>query len=230
MMTDIIWLKRMLVHNVRMPMSIIKGYGDLLRQGLLSETEKKEAIQNICDNITYMDEVLRVLLDEERELQEAMEKVNIAEVLQQTAKYVSEVARKIPLKISLRVEEPQMFIHGELIAVMRLFYHLFENAVKYLSRGDTISVHAYAVKDEQVLIVFKDNGKGMAEEEVKHIFEKGFRGSNSKGKPGSGYGLYDVKQIVEHSGGTVEVSSRPGMGFSVFLMFPAYREENAERM
>lgn len=228
MISDIIWLKRMLSHNVRMPMSVINGYGELLRQGLLSAEEQQEAIQNICDNITYMDEVLRVVLEDGTEAVPRLEAVDVAPLLHRTTEYVSEVAKKIPLRITVRTEEPHMLIRAELIPIMRVFYQLFENAMKYLEAGNHIFIHAYSVENEQVLIVFKDDGKGMDEKETKLIFKEGFRGKNSRGKPGSGYGLFDVKQTVERYGGTVEVSSRKGAGFSVFLMFPVYREEEKE--
>ena len=109
--------------------------------------------------------------------------------------------------------------------MMRAFYHLFENAMKYSESGDTITIQIFHVQNGQVLLVFKDNGRGMDEREVKNLFEEGFRGSNSEGKIGTGYGLYDVKNIVERYGGTIEISSREKAGFSVYMLFPAYEEE-----
>ena len=108
---------------------------------------------------------------------------------------------------------------------MRVFYHLFENAMKYSEGGDSINISIFHVEEGQVLVVFKDNGKGMKEREVKAVFEEGIRGSNSQGKAGTGYGLYDVKTIVERYGGTVEISSRENAGFAVYMLFPAYEKE-----
>ena len=99
------------------------------------------------------------------------------------------------------------------------------NAGIYSEGGDKITINIYYVENRQILLVFKDNGIGMDEREVKSIFEEGFRGSNSKEKQGTGYGLYDVKTIVERYGGTVEISSREKAGFSVYMLFPAYEEE-----
>lgn len=223
--SDINWLKRMLSHNVRMPMSVITGYGELLRQGLLSGEEQKEVIDNICENITYMNDVLKVVLEDDKEEIQMLEDVDIAALLHRSAEYVSEVAKKVPMKISVKTENPCMLVQAEYIPVMRVFYQLFENAIKYLDGGDTVTINAYYAGSEYVLVVFKDNGRGISEKDVERIFEKGFRGSNSSGKHGSGYGLYDVKQIVERYGGTVEVSSREETGFSVYLMFPVYQEK-----
>lgn len=225
MISDVNWIKRMLSHNMRMPMSVIAGYGELMKQGLLTPIEMEEAIRDICDNINYMNGILKVVLDEQSEEAEVPTTVDVAALVRSTAKYVRDIAKKISVKIAVVTEQEKMLIKAEQIPMMRAFYHLFENAMKYSEGGDSIKVSIFHVENGQVLLVFKDNGKGMDEREVKNIFEEGFRGSNSKEKKGTGYGLYDVKNIVERYGGTVEISSREKGGFAVYMLFPAYEEE-----
>ena len=225
MITDVNWIKRMLSHNMRMPMSVIVGYGELLKQGLLTPEEMEEAIENICENINYMNGILKVVLDDQPEGESTPTAVDVASLVKSTANYVRDIARKISVKISVITEQEKMLIQAEQIPMMRAFYHLFENAMKYSEGGDKITINIYYVENRQVLLVFKDNGRGMDEREVKSIFEEGFRGSNSIEKQGTGYGLYDVKTIVERYGGTVEISSRENAGFSVYMLFPAYEEK-----
>lgn len=221
MISDINWIKRMLSHNVRMPMSIITGYGELLRQGLLTPEEERETITSICDNINYMNDVLKVVLDE-IDYEQTPEKMDLAQIIDRTAGFVHEVARKIPVTITMKMEQPKMFVEANPISIMRVLYHLFENALKYLPPYGNITVNAYYAGEKNILVVFKDDGRGVDEKEVKNLFEKGYRGKNSGGKGGSGYGLYEVKRLMEQNGGSVEVSSRAGAGFSVYLMFSAY--------
>lgn len=223
MISDMNWIKRMLSHNVRMPMSIISGYGELLRLGLLSEEEQKDVINSICENINYMNDVLKVVLDESGDGQN-VEKVDLAQMMHRTANFVNEVAKKIPVNISIRTQSPQMFVEARPISVMRVLYHLFENALKYLPANGNITINAYYAGAKQILLIFKDDGPGINEAEVENLFEEGYRGKNSEGISGSGYGLYEVKRLMEENGGTVEVSSKEGGGFSVYLMFSAYME------
>ena len=225
MITDANWIKRMLSHNLRMPMSVITGYGELMKQGLLAPAEMEEAMETVCDNINYMNGVLKVVLDDQSEDMTAPTAVDVATLVRNSAKYVGDIARKISVKISVVTEQEKIWIRAEQIPMMRVFYHLFENAMKYSESGDMITINIFHVENGQVLLVFKDNGSGMEEREVKNLFEEGFRGSNSEGKVGSGYGLYDVKNIVERYGGTIEISSREKAGFSVYMLFPAYEEE-----
>lgn len=229
MSSDLNWLRRMLSHNVRMPMAVITGYGELLRQGLLSAEEQGNVIDCICENILYMNDVLKVVLGEEDETDAlSLEAVDIAALVRRVAEFVQEVAKKVPVNISVMTEKPRMLIRAESIPVMRVFYQLFENAFKYLESGNSIQIQVYAVDKEQVLVIFKDNGRGLPEKDVKRLFQQGFRGENSKGKAGSGYGLYDVQQTMERYGGSVQISSREHAGFTVFLTFPAYHEEAEE--
>ena len=69
----------------------------------------------------------------------------------------------------------------------------------------------------------------MSEKDRRKIFEKGFRGSNSKGKTGSGYGLFEVKNTLEKYGATIEISSRENMGFSAYMIFPAFDGAETEK-
>lgn len=229
MSSDLNWLRRMLSHNVRMPMSVITGYGELLRHGLLSAEEQTDAIDCICENILYMNDVLKVVLGEEDDADlQSPEAVDVAALVQRVARFVHEVAKKCHVDISVYTEKPCMLIRAGAIPVMRVFYQLFENAFKYLEMGDAIQIQVLSAGADQVLVVFKDNGKGIAEKDVKRVFQQGFRGENSKGKAGSGYGLYDVKQIMERYEGSVKIFSRENGGFSVFLTFPVYEGELEE--
>ena len=225
MITDVNWIKRMLSHNMRMPMSVISGYGELMKQGLLTAEEMEEAVNNICENINYMNGILKVVLDDQSKDVTAPTAVDVAALVRNTAKYVRDIAKKISVKISVVTEQEKIWIRAEQIPMMRVFYHLFENAMKYSESGDLITINIFHVENGQVLLVFKDNGRGMEEREVKKLFTEGFRGSNSEGKAGSGYGLYDVKNIVERYGGSVEISSKEKAGFSVYMLFPAYEKE-----
>lgn len=214
------WIQRMVSHNVRMPMSVIRGYGDLLRQDLLKEEEKVDAINSICDNIMYLDQILNVIFEYGRPEEICYSKVNVSDVIKKVTGYVSEIARKSNISLILRIENDDIYIDAEIIPVMRIFYQLLENAFKYLSEGNSISISAYET-DKQVLVVYKDDGIGMNQKELKYVLEDGFRGSNSGNKKGSGFGLYDLKNTVSKYGGTIEVKSSINEGFSVFMVFPA---------
>ncbi len=224
MISDFNWMKRMLSHNVRMPSAVISGYGELLRQELLTPEEQKKAILDICENITYINDLLCLVLEDGTQ-NEAAERVELGAQLKQMQRYVCEAAKQDSIQIVLYTEKPKMYVSMPQLALMRVFYQLFENAMKYMDGGSQIAVRAYCVEEEQLLVVFKNDGRGISEKEASRVFESGFRGSNSNGRAGSGSGLAEIKQIMERYGGSIDASSGKSSGFSVFLMFPKYREE-----
>ena len=85
MITDVNWIKRMLSHNMRMPMSVITGYGELMKQGLLTSAEMEEVIENICENINYMNGILKVVLDDQSEDAQSPVAVDVAALVKNSA-------------------------------------------------------------------------------------------------------------------------------------------------
>lgn len=216
---DIVWMKRMVSHNVRMPMAIIRGYGDVLRQNLLDETEKQKAIDCICENIVYLDQIINVIFGDGKTEQVLMSEVNVSKSLRTVIGYMSEMAKNSGLTINLVTESDEMYIKAEPIPLTRIFYQIFENAFKYLDKGNNISINVLTA-GEEILIVYKDNGLGIDEDEVEFILNKGFRGRNNRSKSGSGFGLYEASEIAKRYKGNLEVKSRKGYGFSIFITFP----------
>lgn len=218
-LSDIVWIQRMVSHNVRMPMSIIRGYGDLLKGGLLNEQEQQEAIKSICDNIMYLDQIINVIFEYDKPEEISLTRVDVVQILKRVSGYVKEMAVRNHIEIKLNFKQEKLYINADSISVMRMIYQLIENAFKYLDGGGCITLSAYEA-GEHVLIVYKDDGYGMSEKELEKVTHRGFRGLNSKGKSGSGFGMYDLENTIKKFGGTLEVKSKPGEGFSVFMLFP----------
>lgn len=219
---DANWMKRMITHNVRMPMSIIRGYADVVRQDLLPEMERKKALDTICENIMYLDQILSVVFNDENTDEINLVKVNISEVITKVTGYMYEISKKNNIKIMLNIGASDVCIDAEYIPVMRVFYQIYENSFKYLKPYSTIEFKTY-LAGEDILIIYKDDGEGVDSKYLTNIFEKGYRGDNSKGISGSGYGLYDVAQIVERYNGKIEIKSDKGSGFSIYITFPIAR-------
>jgi signal transduction histidine kinase len=185
---DIVWVQRMVSHNVRMPMSIIRGYGDLLKGGLLDKKEQQEAIKNICDNIMYLDQVINIIFEYDKPDEISLTKVDVAQVLKRVTGYVKDMAVKNKITINLKLKKDQLYVKADVMSVMRMIYQLLENAFKYLDEGGIIDISAYEA-DDHVLVVYKDNGYGMSENELSKVTQRGFRGNNTSGKSGSGFGI-----------------------------------------
>jgi signal transduction histidine kinase len=89
--------------------------------------------------------------------------------------------------------------------------NLISNAVKFTSPGGLIAL-SLKEADGQALITIRDNGCGMDEKTVKHIFDKFYQGDSSHSQEGNGLGLALVKKVIEITGGEISVASKPGHG------------------
>lgn len=99
--------------------------------------------------------------------------------------------------------------------------NLLDNALKYSDEGSVVSIEARAEKNSIVIIV-SDDGIGIPEEDLHHIFERFYRVDKSRSRTsgGTGLGLAIVKEIVEAHGGTVYAASEYGKGTNVVITLP----------
>jgi two-component system phosphate regulon sensor histidine kinase PhoR len=97
--------------------------------------------------------------------------------------------------------------------------NLLTNAIKFTPAGGAVSVEVASEPNGAFLRV-SDTGKGIAPEDVRHLFERFYRASGTDGVPGAGLGLAIVKAIAETHGGTVEVESELGRGTSFTVHVP----------
>jgi signal transduction histidine kinase len=106
----------------------------------------------------------------------------------------------------------------------RVLSNLLDNAFNYSPLGSGVDVLVEAVHDngvETALLHVRDYGLGIPDEDLPHVFERFYRGSNvGENTTGSGLGLAVARQIVEQHGGSIEVDSRLGQGTVISLRLP----------
>lgn len=114
--------------------------------------------------------------------------------------------------------ERELVIQGNSFFLKTCFLNLMDNACKF-SQNKTVSIDVY-LKNKFIHIDFSDNGIGIDEADLKHIFEPFFRGKNAGKVNGYGVGLSLVEKIVRAYGGSISISSHPTVGSKIALSFP----------
>lgn len=99
-------------------------------------------------------------------------------------------------------------------------HNVIDNALKFTSPGDRISLVA-TTDGEEIVITVRDTGRGIPSSDVPHVWEDLYRSSDVRGIPGSGVGLAMVKGIIEQHEGSVAIESTFGTGTTVTLHLPA---------
>ena len=222
---DVVWFKRMMAHNIRMPLAIISGYGELLANDSFSSREEElDCIQKICKNIDYLDTLTKVLLDNEQESTLIQpEYFDVLECVRQVAEYVKTIAQKAGIGISVNSSKKMVLLYGNRISLMRAFFNLIENSIRYMNRQGNVFITVEETENE-ILIVYRDDGEGMEPEEAMNITQLNYQGSNKK-KEGHGLGMYLIEQAIVEQGGKLTIKTGQGNGMGVYMAFPKIRQE-----
>lgn len=194
--------------------------------GPSSTLGKPQAVQRLKDQLARMNDLviqLRKLGELEGYFIER-EPVRLDELLTDLIDEFqsSEEGSRREITLSLpQIPWPLPEIVGDADLIYLALRNVLSNAVKFSRPGDAIQVRAFE-DTTQVVVEIADQGPGIAEDEVTHVWEELYRGKLARGLPGSGLGLPIVKAIVERHGGQATLRSRLGQGTVVTIRLPAH--------
>ena len=209
-------------HSLRMPLSVIQGYAELMQNGGLDPVRESEYLSRIVQHTHRMIGVLSKELSsptEEAAPLSTTRTLDLVQVVEQHLNDLKRTATQHGIALQTIASVPTLPVLGDARLLQRIFFNLIENSINYMGREGMVTV-LLTQKDNAACVTVRDDGLGMQETEVAQIFDPNFRGSNSFLGKGSGYGLFLVKQAVEAQGGTVSASSQPGRGMSVTFTLP----------
>lgn len=218
------WISN-ITHDLKTPLSPIKGYAEILQEnGPKTEEQYKRYARVMLKNIAYME----TLIDDLKltyQLENGMiplkrQEQNIIRFLKEL---VIDVLNNPEYEFHIihfeATEETVLFSFDQTL-LTRAFQNLIINAFVHGSENTEVTLQS-SISDTVLQIVVSDNGKGMTAEETGTLFQRYYRGTNTAHKPeGTGLGLAITKSIVEIHGGTISVSSIPGVGTDFHIQLP----------
>lgn len=198
-------------HQLRSPLTAIKGYASMLVDGDYGEINKeaKEAIDRMYQsskNLTIVvEDLLNVTKIESGGMKFEMVPFDLSKVVEDEAKDFSITAEKKGLKLIFEGDQSCM-TNGDQEKIRQVIINLIDNSIKYTKEGQlNVSIRK---NEKKVVFCVKDTGIGMTEEIKNSLFQKFARGDGARmNTTGSGLGLYLAKQIVEAHKGRVWVES-----------------------
>lgn len=194
-----------LSHDIKTPLSAIKLYSKALGENLYDTEEKrKEVIDGIMRNTVEIEHYVNEIVKNSREDFMDIEVNN-------TGFYLNEVIEKIKayyidkletIHTEFDVEEySNCLVKGDKDRMVEVIQNIMENAIKY-GDGKEIKV-SFSEEEDCKLVSIINTGCDLKEEDLPHIFDSFYRGSNSKKQEGSGLGLYICKQLMYKMDGDV---------------------------
>lgn len=225
-------------HELRNPLHIIQGNLEGILDGVyLPDQEQMSLLLNETRQLTRLVEDLRTLsLAEAGQLSLEKEPINLIELLEDVITSFSgqaEVAG-ITLKLENDVSATSLMISGDAGRLDQVLGNLIANALRYTPPGGEIVLRVSPMHDK-VQIQVCDNGNGIAEEDLDHIFERFWsnRGSTNKiysNEGGSGLGLAIARELVQAQGGKISVTSQINKGTTFTIELPCLSDQEASKI
>lgn len=217
-------------HELRTPLTGIRGQLEVALMTARSEQEFRDAIVNALEDVDRISNIVRALLllsqAETGQLALQQQPVNLTQVVEELVEQFRASAKEEGLQLNSELE-PDVFIRGDRTQMDRLVTNLLANALKYTPRGGHVHVVVRRERELAVIIV-ADDGKGIPQESLPHIFDRFYRVPGEDPDKGLGLGLSFVNWIVKAHNGRLEVSSEVGRGTTFTISLPANREWAAD--
>jgi PAS domain S-box-containing protein len=216
-------------HDLRTPLTVIQGYGQLLRESL-SKGTVGASLGLMCDEMLKgaqrMKRMIDTLVDVARldggQVEPKASALLLGSFVQQLVvrleglrlKGVLDAGR---LTVEIPADLPPVLADPDLLE--RILLNLLTNAMKYSPPETPVRVEA-RLKGSEVEIAVIDQGAGIAPEDQARIFERFYRSQNIQRRDSVGLGLYITRKLVETHGGRIGIESEPGKGSTFFFTLP----------
>lgn len=226
-------------HELKIPMTSIKGYAKLLTLGTGGElTEQQQKFLDIISaNVDRMDRLVADLLDVSRieagRLRLEMGPVDLREVIDTVIQSVKAQIEAKQLTLQLKVPATLPLVWGDRGRLIQVLTNLVSNAYKYTPNDGQIYILVDGQTDSSrpdcLTISVRDTGVGISSEDQKQLFTKFFRADDPRVRdvPGTGLGLSITKSLVEMHSGEIWFQSEPGRGTTFTFTLPTTHTNNS---
>jgi len=206
-----------IIHDIKNPMTTIRGFGEMLGRENLPQEKRNIFSQTIINSIDQLVDMTQEILDFARGVSiTSLEPVNMKEFIQSISSVIQVEfeLRGISYQSSCTYDGIMMMDKGKL---KRAVYNIINNARDIMKSGDFFYLNCCREDEDTFIISLKDTGCGIPEKIRNKIFDPFFTYNKSRG---TGLGLAIVKKIIEDHRGTVSFESEIGKGTTFFLRFP----------
>lgn len=212
-------------HELRTPVALIRTQAELALRKSRSEVEYRESLQEVLaesERTSSLIENLMLLARADAGTETLrFEKFDFAELAREAVARGRTLAEAKNLGWSTEISTEPLWVEGDALALQRLFLILIDNAVKYTPPNGQIRV-GVARDDGRALIEVQDNGIGISDEDLPHIFERFYRADKARSREsgGAGLGLSIGRWITNAHGAEIGVDSAIGSGSTFRVRIP----------
>jgi two-component system, NtrC family, sensor histidine kinase HydH len=206
-------------HEVRNPLSSIKGLALLLKNRFPSGSKEQDTADLLIQETERMNRTITEMLSFTRPTALHLEQVDLAALLQRSLQLIKAEAADSNITTVLDVEDEIVPFYGDVDRLQQVIMNVLLNAMQAMEEGGTLTVTlARLEQGEGVELRITDTGSGIAPELVSQVFYPYFTTKQS----GTGIGLAISQKIILDHGGSIDMESEPGKGTTVIIRLPAH--------
>lgn len=217
-------------HELRTPITSIKGYSSMVIDGSLGDVPEKikPGIKRIFDSANRLGSLVEDLLNVSRIEQGRMDfelkPINPSPIIQSVINEVSVNSTKKSLQLTASLTKESALINIDPDKLKQILINIIGNAIKYTEKGSVTVTTSIIPQGLEIKV--KDTGIGISIENQKNLFNKFYRIRNdvTRGIQGTGLGLWITKQLIETMKGKITIESIEGTGTQVRITFPLIKK------
>lgn len=230
---------KMVSHEIKTPVTSIKGYTQLLLMMLKSGTQDTlgsipliPSLERIDSQVSRLTRLISEMLDltrvEESKLELQREAFSINELVESSVQDIKYTTHEYKIKI---IQDDTFSVYGDKDRINQVLINFITNAIKYSPDNKNITVRVYKVDEENGAVSVKDKGIGIDKKDHEHLFERFYRvsGKDETTFTGFGIGLFLAKEIIERHNGRVDLKSKKGKGSEFIFTLPIVSEINHKK-
>ncbi|HJB35188.1 MAG TPA: HAMP domain-containing histidine kinase, partial [Candidatus Blautia merdipullorum] len=216
-----------ITHDLKTPLSPIKGYAELLADNSVKEAQEiQEYGKIILKNVNHTEKLINDLkLTYQLESGSIPYSPKDMRIIRCVKEWVIDIINDPAFSdrdITFESSTPELVARIDPDLFRRAVQNLIINALTHNPENTKVKIAVTVTPENRVLISVQDNGVGISETDQAELFDRYYRGTNTKEKPeGSGLGLAIAKQIVTLHGGNIIVSSKLNAGTEFIISLPA---------
>ncbi|MHB0977766.1 MAG: HAMP domain-containing sensor histidine kinase [Candidatus Aquicultorales bacterium] len=211
-------------HELRTPITTLQGYLEGFKDGVVQPTD--EAMDSLYQETIALGELVRDLqelsLADAGELRLSKQKLDLNSLLDGLVERFMPRFEEKGLALEIRLADDFPLLTADELRLAQVFKNLLENAFRYTERGDSVSVRTER-SPEGATVRISDTGHGIEKEALPFVFERFYRGDQSRSRKsgGTGLGLAVARKLVEAHGGMISADSEAGKGTTMTVYFPS---------
>lgn len=214
-----------IAHDLRSPLTRIRGMAETTLTGAQSVTEYQEALGGIIEEtdrlVGMINTMLAIAEADSGAVDYTVHTADLAAIVRRAVELLQPVAEESRIVLTTNVSDGPVQIAGDTSMLQRVVANLLDNAIKYTPPGGTVTARLHQ-RDGRAVVEVIDTGIGIPAQDVPRVFDRFFRGDASRSSSGNGLGLSYVQSVVRAHGGEAAVTSMPRQHTTFRVSLPVH--------